>query len=429
MSRTGLDTEEPDDREPEEIGLWLDAGFGGDEAATWRRWRFTIAKAHAWRERGVDEGIQAAQWQTAGVSPETVGDWKAAGIGATEAVYWHEFSFSLEQARDHKRHGRGPAAAFATLHPPAQNIVQARGGGWAARAPSVVRVMPGGMTGMAGMAGGPLQRFHQSGADPRLMHGYLQCSWVDDDAVEWARQGIEVRDAYTWFDLGLRPAEAGRLVLQGRTPGDVVREWWSAGIPFDEAAEWIGAGLSAAEAVEQRATGITREHAASLRALRLEDSDAPTRDFVTDTLLARTGPPRAQVFGPPPEDQESARTSIQDAYANMLTADETGNVKAVDGGSNLGACLDEARDRHRISADDELPGASVTVDALRFVNDHEARVLFTIEVGAPVGQRFGGRIGRASLVDGRWKVARETFCEFMQMAGVQCPPHPDERRR
>jgi hypothetical protein len=58
------------------------------------------------------------------------------------------------------------------------------------------------------------------------MHGYLQRGWVDDEAVEWARRGIEPQDPYVWFDLGLKAAEAGRLVLEGRTPGDVVREWW-----------------------------------------------------------------------------------------------------------------------------------------------------------------------------------------------------------
>ncbi len=107
-----------------------------------------------------------------------------------------------------------------------------------------------------------------------------------------------------------------------------------------------------------------------------------------------------------------------------MSADETGNVRAVEGGSNLGSCLEEARDRHRITINDTAPGATVTADIVRFVNDREARVLFTIQVGAPMNQTFGGRIGRAVLIDGEWKVARETFCEFMGFAGVQCPPPP-----
>jgi len=274
------------------------------------------------------------------------------------------------------------------------------------------------------MPGGPFQNFQLAGVDPRTMHGYLQRGWVDEEAVEWARHGIEAQDAYTWFDLALKAAEAGRLVLEGRTPGDVVREWWNAGIPFEEAAEWIGTGLSAAEAVEQRAQGITVEHAASLRALRLEDAESTPREPVPHALLARMGPPRAQTFGPPPPDEEAARAAVEDAFANMMVADETGNVRAVDGGSNLGRCLDEARDRHRVMVNDNAPGATVQADIVRFVNDHEARVLFTIRVGAPLNQTFGGRIGRAVLVDGEWKVARETFCEFMGFAGVQCPPPP-----
>lgn len=427
MNRTGIDTEEPDE-EPEEIGRWLEEGFDRETAETWRQWRFSISKARAWRESGIEEGIEAAQWKTAGATPDSVGDWLGAEIDAGEAVHWHEYGFSLEQARVHKQHGRGPAEAFRVLNPPVQNVVQGRVGGWVARGPmSSAQILPARLGGM--VPGGPLQRFHQSGADPRLMHGYLQCGWIDDDAVEWARQGIEAHDAYTWSDLGLKAVEAGRLVLQGRTPGDVVHEWWSTGIPFEEVAEWIGAGLSAAEALGQRTQGITAEHAASLRALRLEEPDDQPRDPVPHALLARMGPPRAQVFGPPPEDEAAARAAVEDAYANMMTADDTGNVSTVDGGSNLGACLEEARDRHRVRVDDDMPGATVTVDMLRFVNDHEARVLFTINVGPPLNQSFGGRMGRAVFIDGEWKVARETFCEFMGMAGVQCPPHPDESRR
>ena len=67
-------------------------------------------------------------------------------------------------------------------------------------------------------------------------------------------------------------------------------------------------------------------------------------------------------------------------------------------------------------------GATVTADLVRFVNDHEARVSYTVVVGPPQNMNLGGRIGRAVLVEGVWKVARETFCEFMQMAGVECPP-------
>jgi hypothetical protein len=345
-----------------------------------------------------------------------VGDWRAAGITeAGEAVRWHEMGFTLDAARVHKRQGRGPVDAFRITQSQSQPLNVVRLGS---------TVMRNAMGAVPAVPGNPFQVFHQAGVDPRAIGSYMQRSWVDEEAVEWARRGIEAQDAYLWFDLGLRAAEAGRLVQQGRTPGDVVREWWTVGIPYEEAAEWIGAGLSAVETAEQRANGVTVEHAASLRALRLEESESASREPMPHALLARMGPPRVQEVGPPPQDEKAARAAVDDAYANMMTADETGNVRAVAGGSNLGHCLDEARERHRVMVSDNAPGATAKVDMLRFVNDHEARVLFTLSVGPPVNQTIAGRIGRAVLIDGEWKVARETFCEFMQMAGVQCPPPP-----
>jgi hypothetical protein len=410
MSDTTVDADGPND-EPEELAAWLAAGFDRAEAEGWRRWRFTIARAQAWRDQGIEEGLSAAQWQTAGATPTTVSEWRAAGIEAPEAVRWHELGFSLQEARVNKRHGRGPVDAFQATGQ-ARNVVRsARSSGW------VATVGPGGPVGA-----GPIQNFRQAGVDPRLMHGYLQRGWADNEALEWARHGVEASDAYVWFDLGLKPGEAGRFVRDGRGPGDVIREWWNTGIPFEELAEWIGAGLSAEEAIAQRGAGITMEHAASLRALRLEEQEPTTSEPVPFALLARTGPPRSEVFGPPPEDEGGARIAVEEAYANMMVADELGNIQAVDGGSNLGQCLEEARNRHRVTAGDGAPGATVTANVVRFVNDHEARVLFTIQVGPPVNQTFGGRTGRAVCINGEWKVARETLCEFMQMAGVQCPP-------
>jgi hypothetical protein len=415
MARTGFeDAGEPEDAEPEQLSAWLAAGFRRERAEVWRRWRFTLAQAEAWGREGIDDGLQAAQWRTAAATPETVREWQAAGIDAAGAVRWHEFGFSLDDATEHKKNGLNPDGAFAGQQQQGRivNVVRSRrmlGGGsvqgWVSSAP-----------------GDPLARFHQSGVDPQLIHGYMQHHWVDEAAAEWARHGIEAQDAYVWFDLGLTASEAGRLTMQGRTPGDVVREWWTAGIPFEEMAEWIGAGLSAPEALEQRANGITVEHAASLRALRVGEAAHRQSERLPPALLARTGPPRSQPAGPPPDDEEAARLAIKDAFTGMLTGDGDGNVAAVERGKGLGECLGEAARRHGIPEGEPGDGATVTADFIRFVNDHEARVSFTVVVGQPRNMNLGGRIGRAVLVENVWKVARETFCEFMQMAGVGCPP-------
>ena len=188
----------------------------GQAADVWRRWRFTIARAKAWVAAGVDEGLHAAQWSTAGVTPATVEEWRQAGIGPGEAVRWHEFGYELASARIEKARGRSPDEAFAEAHssgPPRQ-----RHGG---------NEEPGrtGFPGPPGGLPGPLRGLHEAGVDHRLIRAYMQHQWMDETAVAWATQGIDAVDAYRWYDLGLTPAEAGRLELQGRTVGDVVREW------------------------------------------------------------------------------------------------------------------------------------------------------------------------------------------------------------
>ena len=414
VPRTGFeDAEEPEDAEPEELSAWLAAGFGRQPAQVWRRWRFTVALAQAWGREGIDDGLQAAQWRTAGATPATVQQWRAAGIDAAEAVRWHEFGFNLKDATEHKKKGLNPDAAFAGQQHRQASVV------------NVVRsarmVGGGGVLGWGGPAG-PLVRFQRSGVEPHLVQGYMQHHWFDEAAAEWARHGIEAQDAYVWFDLGLTASEAGRLTTQGRTPGDVVREWWTAGIPFEEMAEWIGAGLSAHEAVEQRANGITVEHAASLRALRVGETAHQQGEKLPAALLARIGPPRSEPVGPPPDDEEGARLAIKDAFAGMLTGDGDGNVSTVERGARLGECLQEAARRHGIPEGEPGNGATVTADFIRFVNDHEARVSFTVVVGSPRNMNLGARVGRAVLIEGVWKVAQGTFCEFMHMAGVECPP-------
>ena len=412
---TGIDVAEPDDGEPEELARWLAAGFTGEAADVWRRWRFTIARAQSWAVAGVDEGLHAAQWSTAGVTPATVEQWRQAGIGPGEAVRWHEFGYELASARIQKASGRSPDEAFAQAHQQQAAPPTAR---MATR-----NVVGRGLAGPLGGLPGSLRGLQEAGVDPRLIRSYMQHQWMDETAVAWATQGIDAVDAYMWHDLGLTPAEAGRLELQGRTVGDVVREWWSAGIPFKEFADWIGAGLTAAEAVEQRARGITAEHAASLRALRQDDTPQVRPGGRAHPLFARQGPPGSEQIGPPPEDEEAARTKIGEAFSHMMEGDDASNaIPTVDGSEDLCECLREAAQRNAAAAADST--ATITVDLVRFLNDHEARVSYSVVVSGGHNVTFRDRPGKAVLVGGVWKVDRDTFCQMMQMAGVQCPPRP-----
>jgi hypothetical protein len=410
--RTRIDASEPDDSEPEELTAWIAAGFDEEAAEVWRRWRFTIPRAEAWIEAGVTGGLEAAQWMTAAVDPTSVPTWRDAGIEASEAVQWHEMGYDVDRARTEKAKGLGPTEAFAQSQ------------GQTGRASSsVARLQLSGPVLQGPM--GARRGFLGTGVDPRIMHGYLQRQWADEQAMTWAKQGIEAPDAYTWHALGLTPVEAGRLALQGRMPGELIREWWSAGIPYDEVADWIGAGLTAPEAVDQRSKGITSEQAAALRALRQQESGPAPDSPLGVGALTPQGPPGSEIPGPPPEDEESAREQVTSAFAAMLDVDEDGSIAAIDGGSNLGASLAEAAQRHNIEPD--TSARTVEIDAVRFINDHEARVAYSVVLtgrfsGTPL---LRGRPGRAVLIDGAWKVARDTFCAFMQTAGVECPPRED----
>ena len=207
MTRTRVGIDEPDDGEPEDLAVWLAAGFAREDAERWRRWRYKRDRAEAWMQRGVLDGLRAAQWQTAGVTPETVEAWRAAGIEASEAVRWHELGYALDAAKAEKQKGNGPEDAFAKAH-------QARSAYRSSR--SIARSGP---TALRGIQRGLVAHFQQSGVDPRIIHSYMQHLWFDEEALEWAKQGIEAQDAYIWWELGLRGKRSG----SSRDPGPLTR--------------------------------------------------------------------------------------------------------------------------------------------------------------------------------------------------------------
>jgi hypothetical protein len=232
-----------DDRE------WLDAGFTIEQAVIWRRWRIDPSTALAWCRAGVPDGLPAAQWSVAGVSPDTVQRWRDAGVDAGEAVHWHEMGFRIDTVVEMKRKGLTPAQAFAQRNLAGMSVTHSTGRGM----------------------GTALQRFHEAGVRGDVANGYLIAHWVDEEALSWAVKGIEVADAKLWKLLNLSPVEAARLVSQGHSAVALIQEWWRAGIPYEEVADWLGAGLSAQEAAAQRAQGVTAEQARALRALRDDD--------------------------------------------------------------------------------------------------------------------------------------------------------------
>jgi hypothetical protein len=209
--------------------------------------------AEAWARAGISDVPEARSWHIAGVTPDEVAGWKAAGIGFSEAAAWREFGYSLEQAREEKRRGGKPGDAF-------RRRVRRRP--QPATASAALAANLGGTPDVSTFVE-RIRRRH-----PELLHGYFRRRWLDEEAVAWARAGIDAGDALTWKEFGIAPAEAARLAKSGRNPPAELRAWWEAGIPPDEVAAWLGAGLTAEEAAEQRARGVPAEAAAVMRALR-----------------------------------------------------------------------------------------------------------------------------------------------------------------
>jgi hypothetical protein len=92
----------------------------------------------------------------------------------------------------------------------------------------------------------------------------------------------------------------------------------------------------------------------------------------------------------------------------------------VERGDNLARYIEEAARRFG----SQQVTSMFTVTSIRFVNDHQANLTYTIEVSGAQSIRLPDRIGQAINTDEGWKVARSTFCELTHMAGVQCPPQP-----
>jgi hypothetical protein len=58
------------------------------------------------------------------------------------------------------------------------------------------------------------------------------------------------------------------------------------------------------------------------------------------------------------------------------------------------------------------------VEEVRFIDATHAAASFALE---SEGAQLISGIGRAVLVNGRWLVARRTYCGLQQLGGVWCP--------
>ncbi|MEY2420980.1 MAG: hypothetical protein QOI95_1047 [Acidimicrobiaceae bacterium] len=122
------------------------------------------------------------------------------------------------------------------------------------------------------------------------------------------------------------------------------------------------------------------------------------------------------VTGPLPVDEPAERERVEHVIKLIGTASDDGeDVPAVDRGEGLGVCLRTAASR--VNATEPTV---IEVDHMKFLNDREAVVWYSLSVGT--NRYIQRQEARAIRVDGDWFVSRASFCELMARAGVTCPP-------
>jgi hypothetical protein len=142
---------------------------------------------------------------------------------------------------------------------------------------------------------------------------------------------------------------------------------------------------------------------------------AAVADPSTDKLV-RIRPPRVA----PPNPSE-AETAIEQAFETVLVSGLPDRVRAaaIESGNNLLPTMREVQARAPFRAQ-----LDITIEYVRFVDEQEAEVGFTLLLPGPrpiPGMQIPSR-GYAVVQDGVWKMARTTYAELVGRLGVTVPP-------
>ena len=138
-----------------------------------------------------------------------------------------------------------------------------------------------------------------------------------------------------------------------------------------------------------------------------------------DRRLLRIRPARAQVA-----DRDAVELAIEEAFETLFdqALPVEARCAAIERGGNLVETMNEVGRRYPASSID------ITVDSIRLLSEDEAEVHFAVLMSrfGPAGLQ---RAGHAVRTSAGWKVARDTWCSLISLAGVTCPPpDPDDPR-
>jgi len=135
----------------------------------------------------------------------------------------------------------------------------------------------------------------------------------------------------------------------------------------------------------------------------------------TTSLTIRRRPPNWS-------DRDAAEEEIERVFETAIGRDTSDDerMELIEGGSNLGPTLQLIR--QRLPRDQR---ADTYVEYVRMLSDDEAEVHFVLVYPGGISAPRFPFTGHAMLSDGRWKVARETWCRLIGSIGIPCPPPPE----
>ncbi len=125
-------------------------------------------------------------------------------------------------------------------------------------------------------------------------------------------------------------------------------------------------------------------------------------------------PPALPEPGEQPADPVAAEAAIVDAMTKLYDGTEQGELDLVDDATGI----EEARAQVREGGfSNEADTAQATIEELVFTTPTEAWFRYRVDTaGAGLTDRFG----IAVVVDGTWRITRNTICQDLSMAGGDC---------
>jgi hypothetical protein len=125
-----------------------------------------------------------------------------------------------------------------------------------------------------------------------------------------------------------------------------------------------------------------------------------------------------------PADVAASTDAVRTAYGTVFdhTTDPASRTQYIEDQPSIQSALDQTKKNFPQAADT----VSVDIGEIRFLSGTDAALYFELKYDG--GTMFGKQIGYAKLVDGTWKVSRDTMCMVLSWGGGQCDPPPDPAR-